>query len=591
VSERTKAGPALRGIPPVSVSNTSTLDTHTGSWKYIWPVYHDRVAPCNRACPVGIDIEAYMSLIREDRVAEARRALLAENPMPSVTGRVCHHPCEGACNRGRFDEAVSIHAVERMLGDLAIDVPAEESFAHRRDERVAVVGSGPAGLACAYHLARFGYPVTVFEAESQPGGVLRLGIPEYRLPRTVLDREINRIRSRGVEIHCGVRIGADLRWESLLAGFDAVFVATGAHVSQLLGIANEDGRGVRSGLEFLRQVNSGAVFPPPDVGQRVIVIGGGNTAMDCARAALRLGASVTVVYRRTRAEMPAITDEVEEAEREGVQLAFLAAPFEFHVVGGRLRAVECERMELGEPDASGRRRPVSTGETWLLPADTVLTAIGEKSDFGALPEGVARTDAGVQVGALGQTNNAVVFAGGDVTDAPRTVADALGAGKRAAIGIDRHFRSAAGERLDASGSDGALRFAGGNLSAERWRGHDPISRVAPVNEVVTFDALNVNHFAKAPRHDDAHAPAEATRRAFGEVNRGLTREEALAEARRCFECGVCTRCDLCMIFCPDLAISRNGHGPYRIALEYCKGCGVCATECPRGAIAMTRDAS
>jgi NADPH-dependent glutamate synthase beta subunit-like oxidoreductase len=587
VSSQIADAGTTRGIPPVSISNTSTLVTHTGSWKYVWPAYHDRVAPCNRACPVGIDIEAYMNLIRENRVEEARSVLLAENPMPSVTGRVCHHPCEGACNRGQFDEAVSIHAVERMLGDLAIDEPVEDAPAQERDERVAVVGSGPAGLACAYHLARFGYHVTVFEAAAQAGGMLRQGIPEFRLPRAVLDREINRIRSRGVAIHCGIRVGAELPWQSVLDGFNAVFLAAGAQASRALGVAGESQVDVRPGLEFLSQVNAGA---RPDVGQRVVVVGGGNTAMDCARAALRLGAAVTVVYRRTRAEMPAIKDEVEEAEREGVDLAFLASPVEFHVVNGRLRAVECERMELGEPDASGRRRPVATGENWLLPADTVLTAIGEASDLDALPQNIARGDSGVRVDALGQTSDTAMFAGGDVTDAERTVADALGAGKRAAIGIDRHLRMAAGERFAGDEFETA-RFAGGNVSAARWSGRDPVARVAPVNEVVAFSELNVNHFVKLPAWPDAHVPAERARRGFEEANRGLTRVEALEEAQRCLACGVCTQCDLCLLLCPDLAITRDGDGAYVIALEYCKGCGVCAAECPRGAMAMTRGES
>ena len=585
VSSRSAGQATRRGIPPVSVSGTSTLVTHTGSWKYIWPVYHDRVAPCNRGCPVGIDIEGYLNLMREDRVADARRLLLAENPMPAVTGRVCHHPCESACNRGMFDAAVSIHAVERMLGDLALQEPLSDSVAPRRDERVAVVGSGPAGLSCAYHLSRFGYHVTVFEAASAPGGMLRQGIPEYRLPRAILDGEIERIRALGVEMRCGVRVGADLPWERVLADFDALFVASGAHASRALGVEGEDGTGVRPGLAFLREVNAGA---RPSVGRRVVVVGGGNTAMDCARSALRLGASVTVLYRRTRAEMPAIADEVEEADREGVAFAFLAAPVGFHVVHGTLRAVECERMALGEPDASGRRRPESTGERFTLLADTVLTAIGESPDLDALPPDLARRDSGVRVDPLGRTSRAAVFAGGDVTETPRTVADALGAGKRAAVGIDRQLRARPREPRDADDLE-ALRFGGGNISALRWLGRDPVARVAPVNEVVTFEELNLNHFVKVARRRDTHARPERARATFDEVNRGLTREEAEEEARRCLNCGVCTHCDVCLIFCPDLAISRNGDGAYRIALDYCKGCGVCVAECPRGAIVMTRE--
>ena len=582
-----------RDIPPVAVSRTSTLVTRTGSWKYIQPAYHDRVAPCNQGCPVGIDIEGYMNLLREGRVEEARALLLAENPMPATTGRVCHHPCETSCNRRHFDSAVAIHAVERALGDLA--EPSGLTMTPVYSQRVAVVGSGPAGLACAWHLARFGYPVTVLEAASEPGGMLRLGIPEYRLPRPVLDRDIARIRAAGVEIRCGVRAGADVDWSTLHADFDAIFIAPGAHVSRDLGVPEEDGPGIRPGLDFLKEVNAGQW---PDLGADVVVVGGGNTAMDCARTAVRLGAKVTVLYRRTRDEMPAIPDEVEGAEREGVEFAFLAAPVEFRYAGDQLAAVECERMVLGAPDASGRRSPVGTGEHFLVPASTVLTAIGEAIDRSVLPDDLALKSSGVTVDELGATNRAAVFAGGDVTDAARSVADALGAGKRAAIGIDRFLRQArhGGEAVGTPQDDdapdvAALRFAGGNVSVARWTGRDPVRRVAPLNESVGVEDLNFEHFARVPRRREQVIPDPDARGSFAEVNLGLSEAEAMEEARRCLNCGVCTQCDLCLIFCPDVAISHNGNGAYHIALEYCKGCGVCAAECPRGAIVMTRDVS
>lgn len=581
VAEKT----GTRGIPSVAVSQTSTLVTRTGSWKYMRPVYHDRVAPCNQGCPVGIDIEGYMNLLREDRVDEARDLLLAENPMPAVTGRVCHHPCENACNRRLFDGAVSIHAVERMLGDLAHDGPSHVAPAAPREERVAVVGSGPAGLACAYHLARFGYKVTVFEAAPQAGGMLRLGIPEYRLPRAVLDCDIDRIEAQGVEIRCGTRVGNDPSWKDLLSTFSAVCVATGAHASRALGVKGEELPGVRPGLQFLREINGGT---RPNLGRNVVVVGGGNTAMDCARSAMRLGASVTVAYRRTRDEMPAIDDEVEEAQREGARMSFLANPVEFVETNGRVSGVVCERMELGEPDASGRRRPNPTGQHFTIAADTVLSAIGESSDLDGFPDDIVRSESGMHVDALGHTSHASLFAGGDVTDLERTVADALGAGKRAAIGIDRHLRTIA--RDDYDGKDpAASRFGGGNISAIRWLGRDPIDRVAPVNDVVGFDDLNVNHFVPVSRQADAHTASALARAGFDEVNFGLTAAQAIAEAHRCFNCGVCTQCDLCLIFCPDAAITHNADGAYQIALDYCKGCGICAAECPRGAITMTRD--
>jgi NADPH-dependent glutamate synthase beta subunit-like oxidoreductase len=564
------------------MSSTSTLATRTGSWKYQQPAYHDRVAPCNARCPVGIDIEGYMNLLREGRVDEARDLLLAENPLPAVTGRVCHHPCERACNRRALDGAVAIHAVERMLGDLARERPAPVVKNAARNERIAVVGSGPAGLACAYHLARFGYRVTVFEAASELGGMLRLGIPEYRLPRDVLDGDIARVAAQGVEFRCGTHVGVDAPWTELTASFDAVCVSTGAHTSRALGVPGEELPGVRAGLAFLRDVNGGK---RPDLGRRVIVVGGGNTAMDCARSALRLGAKVTVAYRRTREQMPAIKEEIEDAMREGAEFVFLANPLAFEATDGRVSAMRCERMALGEPDTSGRRRPVPTGETFVLDADTVLTAIGESSALENFFSNVEGTDSGLRVDALGGTNRDLLYAGGDVTDLERTVADALGAGKRAAIGIDRHLRHHKGDTAELN----ALRFADGNLSAARWMGRDPVRRTAPVNELVTKDDLNFTHFRRRPRHADPHLPSAQAVRSFEEVNDGLPAALAMDEAQRCFNCGVCTECDVCLIFCPDAAITRAAGGAYVIAMDYCKGCGICAAECPRGAITMSQD--
>jgi len=596
------------GVPPMPVSTTSTRVNRTGSWKYIRPIYRDKVAPCNQGCPVGIDIEGYMNLLRESRFDEARDLLLRENPMPAVTGRVCHHPCEVACNRRHIDSAVAIHAVERSLGDWALDHAVPPVPVARRRESVGVVGAGPAGLACAYHLARLGIAVTIYEAEAEPGGMLRYGIPAYRLPRTILAGEIDRIRSLGVQIRCDVRLGKSLPW-SELDRHDAVFLATGAHRSRALDLDGDHARGVVPGLAFLRAVNLGM---RPRVGRRVVVVGGGNTAMDCARTALRLGAEVTVVYRRTREEMPALPEEVEEALREGVCFRFLAAPVAVRTAehaddepaieaiegmydapgppNRRLAGLECVTMRLGAPDASGRRRPIpADGERFVLPADTVLTAIGEDADPGALPMGLGVEDGVVQVDAFNATHRTAVFAGGDLARQPRTVADALGAGKRAAIGIDRFLRIRAGE-ADGHPDAQALRLGDGNVSITRWRDDDPVARSGDVNEVVRWEEMNPAHFRSRPRHEDQHlTPAEA-RAAFGESNLGLSRTRAMADARRCLNCGVCNACELCLIFCPDLAITRRADGPgFVIDYEHCKGCGVCAAECPRGAITMTRE--
>jgi NADPH-dependent glutamate synthase beta subunit-like oxidoreductase len=572
-------------VTEVAVSSTTTLVTKTGSWKYIRPIYQDRVAPCNEACPVGIDIEGYLNLVREDRLDDACDLLVRENPMPAITGRVCHHPCEIACNRRPFDEAVAVHAIERALGDRLLERPVRRP-ARTSGASVGIVGSGPAGLACAYHAARLGYAVTVFEAAPEPGGMLRAGIPEYRLPRAVLDLQIAWLRAHGITIECGVRVGTDLPWWSMLGSFDAVFLAFGAQQSKALGVPGEKLVGVESGLDFLKKVNAGA---RPPLGQRAVVVGGGNTAMDCARTALRLGADATVLYRRTRAEMPAIADEVDEAEREGVKFVFLAAPIRLASSNGRVTGIECQRMELGPPDASGRRAPVPVeGARFPLAADTVLSAIGEMVDLESLPGELERIPSGLLTGEYGETTRAAVFAGGDMVQQPRTVADALGAGKRAAIGIDQYLRMITGRPLEGPGT-AELRYGSlGNLSVTRWRGDDPVRRTSPVNQVVRHEDLNIRHFVHAPRRGDGRLGLAESRQAFREVNLGLSPDAALDEALRCLNCGVCNRCDLCLVFCPDAAIS-HADGGYAVATEYCKGCGICAEECPRGAIVMTRE--
>ncbi len=573
------------GAPLISISSASTRENRTGSWKYIRPMYRDGVAPCNQACPAGVDVEGYMNLLRQDRVEEALDLLLRENPMPAVTGRVCHHPCEIGCNRRDFDEAVAVHAVERALGDAILARPLPEPAERTRRENVAVVGAGPAGLAAAHHLARLGYGVVVYDEAREAGGMLRQGIPAYRLPRDILDRQLARIQALGVELRLGVRLdGPGVAGE--LSGYDAVFFATGAHRGKPLGVPGEDGPGIIAGLQFLKAVNRGE---RPEIGARVAVIGGGNTAIDCARTALRLGSTPIVVYRRTRNEMPAIPQEVDEAMREGIEFVFLAAPASFDHQKGKLVRMHVTRMALGDADASGRRRPVPIEDDgFSIPVDTVLSAIGEDAELDLLPEGVARGRGAVLVdawGGAGGTVNATFFAGGDLAGGDRTVADALGSGKRAAMGIDRYLRERTGDLAGAPEMD-ALRWGKGTPSMSRWRGDDPVRRTNPTNDVVDVEALQLAHYAHAERHEDRWRQGPID---FREVNLGLALDAAVAEAKRCLNCAVCNDCEVCLVFCPDAAITRKPEGGFEIDLDYCKGCGICAEECPRGAIVMTRE--
>jgi NADPH-dependent glutamate synthase beta subunit-like oxidoreductase len=575
--------------PQLAISSTTTRVNRTGSWRYIGPGYHDRVAPCIVACPVGIDVEGYMAMLADGRIDEACELLLSENPMPAITGRVCNHPCESACNRATLDGAVAVHAVERMLGDRILSAPLPEPRAHARDEAIAIIGSGPAGLACAYHLSALGYAVQIFERAEKAGGLLRLGIPSYRLPRDILDRQIEHLESLGVAINCNVRVGRDIGWDELAERFAAIFVATGAHVGRSLGIADDEPAGVMQGLEFLMRANRGEHVA---VGSQVVVVGGGNTAIDCARTALRLGAHATVLYRRTRAEMPAIAQEIDDALAEGVELIELAAPVAYDLAGDELRGIVCTRMTLGEPDESGRRRPVpSAAPPFTIAATTILTAIGEDVELAALPNAVADGSA-IAVDEWGETRVKIVFAGGDAAGSERTVAHALGAGKRAAIGIDRFLATKRGD--DGSRTIESLQPARrATPSMARWTASDPVMRTSPLEEVAGPDEINTAHFVPAPRRDDHHLPAGSAAMSFTEANLGLSPDEALSEASRCFNCGVCNGCELCMIYCADAAIRRvdASTGRFAIALEYCKGCGVCAEECPRGAISMTKEAT
>ena len=521
--------------------------SRTGPVREQRPVYLDLLPPCNAGCPAGENIQAWLAHAEVGHHEKAWRQLTADNPMPAIHGRVCYHPCESVCNRANLDSAVSIHSVERFLGDLAIERQwAFDPPAVRSGRRVLIIGAGPSGLSAAYHLARLGHDVEVRDAGDEPGGMMRYGIPSYRMPRDVLDAEIGRIAAMGVRFTSGHRV-EDLDAERREGGFDAVFVAVGAHLSKRVDIPAKDAGPIVDAVSFLRSVASGE---RPVIGRRVAVYGGGNTAMDAARVARRLGANdALIVYRRTRAQMPAHEMEAEEAEREGVQINWLRTITAFD--GPELTI---EAMEL---DENGFPQPTGRFET--LAADTVILALGQESDTDFLhrvPGVEIARDGVVQVSPAMMTGCPGVFAGGDMVPAERTVTVGVGHGKKAARNIDAWLRETA-----------------------------PVS--AAKHDQVSFDMLNLWYFGDAARREQPEAPPEQRTADFTEVFGGLSEQEATYEARRCLSCGNCCECDGCLGACPEDAVIKLGVG-YRYEFDYdkCTGCGACYEQCPVHSIEM-----
>jgi NADPH-dependent glutamate synthase beta subunit-like oxidoreductase len=547
----------LKDTPFLSTSLQSTLWNKTGTWRYLRPSYITRRAPCSKACPIEQDISFYLTSLADGKPEEAWRKILESNPFPSTCGRVCHHPCERDCNRKDYDEALGINSLERFLGDWGIKEGSLDGRGiTKKKERVAIVGSGPAGLSCAYFLALEGYGVTVFEAMKEPGGMLRYGIPKYRLPRNILNQEISRVKSLGVEIKTGKRLGGDLGPEELKP-YAAVFVATGAWAEQKPKLPGDDLPGVWHGLSFLQEVNSGKKVL---LGKRVVVVGGGNTAIDSARVAWRMGSKVTVLYRRTKADMPAIPDEIEEAGKEGVDFIFQAAPVK--IMGkGQARGVNCLKTKPGKPDASGRRSPVLIqGSGFSLKADSVILALGERADLSFLPKGMGVGNGLINVDPWGKTTLPGFFAGGDAATGQGYVSQAIASGKRGAQAIDRYLRG-------------------------KKENPDEDHR-----EVVRLDKLNLDYFPPQKRAGISSLGVNQRGGKFTEIHRGLSPSRAKGEAERCFSCGNCIQCNVCLMVCPDVAVSFLAEErKYLIDYDHCKGCGICAVECPRSAMQLEEE--
>jgi len=534
------------------------------------PKYQRKTPPCTFKCPSGIDIRGYIMHISQtdlygrpydESVKEAWYMLTDKNPFPAATGRVCPHPCESECNRGALEGALNINNIERYMGDFGIknNLPLRKLTEEKKAESVAVVGAGPAGLSCAYQLARRGYGVTVYESFEKAGGMLRYGIPAYRLPDDILDAEIKKIADVGVTIKLNTRVGKDVNMDDLRKDNKVVFMGIGAHAGKKLGVPGEDAPNVMTGADFLHKVNHGETV---EIGKKVVVVGGGNSAIDAARVAVRLGADVTLSYRRTRNEMPAIEHEIHSAEEEGIKFEFLTAPVEVVQEGGKATGLKLKRMELGEPDASGRRRPVPVeGSEFVIEASFICPSISQEPQMEGLDViknewGWISADA-----ATGKTSVDAIFAGGDVTNSLGLVTEAIGLGRQAAEAIDDFIQN---------------------------KEHTEVAPLA----VIRYQNMFTPYFQKKDRNESVFLPAGDVKGSMTkEPMQPLTEESFKSEVSRCMSCGLCFDCDNCWMYCSDGAVKktsldlpRGQH--YEFVLEKCQGCKKCADACPCGYIDM-----
>ena len=521
----------------------------TGSIRKSKPEYVDFFPPCNNACPAGENIQAWLSLAQEGKIEDAWRKLTEQNPMAAIHGRVCYHPCENSCNRKDLDSSVSIHAVERFLGDEALKnnwqfYPPKTLTG----KKIMIVGAGPSGLSAAYHLRKLGHEVTVFEAGPVAGGMMNFGIPAYRMPRNILQAEIKRIENFGVKIVLNYKV-QDILQEKENGGFDAVFVAIGAHLAKKVNIPAQEASKILDAVSFLKEADENSENKPL-LGRRVAIYGGGNTAMDAARTAKRLGADeAMIIYRRDREHMPAHEFEADEALSEGVKIHWLST-----IKNMETSSITVEKMQV----VNGKAVP--TGEYETLEADSLILALGQEADTDFLKniEGITFKEDGttVEVNASMMTGYPGIFAGGDMVPSERTVTIATGHGKKAARNIDAWLRNTTYEK--------------------------PSN-----NPLVTIEKLQIWFKTNAEAKAQQHLEIEKAVETFDEIVAGYTTEEAIYEAQRCLSCGNCFECDSCYGACPEGAISKNGKGEgYTINYDLCTGCGVCAEQCPCHALDM-----
>lgn len=570
----------------IPCSHLSTESNKTGSWRFLRPRYDEKTAPCSAACPAGEDIGRVEMLTAQGQFKEAWETILAENPFPAACGRVCYHPCETVCNRKEFDEAIAIPTLERFLADIAARYHLEPDLDRlsAKEPRVAVVGAGPSGLAAAYFLSRLGYRCDVFEAMPEPGGVLRWGVPEYRLPRAVLQAEVEQIEKTGCTLHCGHKISRSFQ-KKARDRYDAIFMGCGHARIPRLGIPGESLPGVSDGLAFLKEIR---LERPPRLDGPVAVIGGGNTAIDVARSVQRLGGQAILIYRRRRQDMPAFGNELEMALEEGIELRELRSPVHIEAGADQYR-LQLQHMQVVAQDQDGRARvePLPAG-TETLTVTRVFTAIGLQAAeewYNPPPAGAAALRLHNTVLSHLEEEPVVVY-GGDLAARLKSVVHAVASGKEAAMALDVLFSdgpAAIESRLE------ACRVGGGpSLSMEMYLA-GPRCRRNP--HIVDYAEINADYFQLRRRIVPPHLLKEERIQSFAEIDLKISADLAIREAKRCFHCGLCNQCDNCRLFCPDLAVIRETTGEARhIDYDYCKGCGICVVECPRNAMVLEQEA-
>ncbi|MEN3044383.1 MAG: NAD(P)-binding protein [Candidatus Hydrothermales bacterium] len=541
-------------LPEIALSVGSTRVLKTGSWRNVKPVIEDKAAPCTKACPIGTKIPQYFYHTIEKDLDKAADILLEKNPFPAITGRVCPAFCQIGCNRKRFDERISIREIERFVGDYILERGYKvKNLPSDTGKSIAVVGSGPAGMAAAYYLRRAGHKVTIYERESLPGGVLRYGIPPYRLPKDILDKEFEMLLNMGIKIETNRELSKDLDLEELRKNFDALFIATGAWIEKKMKIEGEEL--FLSGVHFLKEFNTGKDISRFK-GKKVACIGAGNVAMDVVRTLKRINAKPEILYRRTEAEMPALEEEREKAKKDGIPFHLLVLPIKAKEKNGKT-VLTIQRMQLGEPDSSGRRRPVPVeGSEYEEEYDFVIKAIGEESDRKLLPPEYLGEDGWPYADKkTAATKVKGVFAGGDFIQGPSTVVEAESWAQKAAESINRYLK---GEDLTIKES---------------------------VPKTVSYMLIKTDYFKKEKAIHPFELTVEERINSFEEEVKTLSDELAIKEAKRCFSCGYCNSCGNCFVYCPDMAVLWKDSRPL-IDYDFCKGCGVCASECPRGIINM-----